>query len=226
MHHLYWIHLEEHTDPFTEGYIGVSTQPKVRFRQHTTDTAAGAGSQVVRRIAQEHGVDVLRHTNLASFTTREEARIEERNYRPKTNIGWNIWVGGGVSPDCTGRVDSIETRLQRAQSNIRTKSTRSYVCPFKGKTDHHDAETRALIGSYHKGKTISEAHRKSASEKMSREKSPVAKSIDLLNIETQELHKFLCLKSASEELSINYSALRSAFRQGQEVVYRKWKILY
>lgn len=226
MHHLYWIHLEDHTDPFTEGYIGVSTQPKVRFRQHTSDTATGAGSQIVRQVANELGITALRHTALASFTSREEARTEERNYRPKTNIGWNIWVGGGVSPDCTGRVDTEDTKRKRVATATRTRSTRSYVSPYKGATDRHDAETRALIGSYHKGKTISKAHRKSASEKNSKEKSPLAKSIDLLNLETQVTHKFLCLKSASEELGINYSALRSAFRQGQEVVYRKWKILY
>ena len=226
MHYLYWVHLEEHNDPFQEGYIGVSTNPKIRFRQHTTDTAIGAGSKVLRQKAIEHGVNALRHTILATFSDRDTARLAEKTYRPKTNIGWNLWVGGGVTPDCTGRSDSPETKQLRIDSATRTRSTRTYVSPYKGMTDRYGAETRALIGSYHKGKVISEAHRKSASEKMSREKSPKAVPVALINTETGANHSYLCVRSASEELGINYSALRSAMRNRQDTVYRVWKILY
>ena len=32
---VYWLHLPEHKDPFTEGYVGVSCNPKTRMRVHT-----------------------------------------------------------------------------------------------------------------------------------------------------------------------------------------------
>lgn len=225
MHYLYWIHLENHSDPFTEGYIEISTQPKIRFRQHTTDTAPRGGSTVLRQIAAEIGAENLRHTLLTSFPTEEEAQIEERRYRPKSNIGWNIQPGGGVTPDCSGRQDSPETKMKRAASIRKTKSSRSYISPFKGMTDRHSPETRALIGSYHKGKTISEAHRKSASAKLSGDKNPNAVSVDLQDLETHQIYNFKCLKTASDELGINYSTLRSAIRCKQEIVSKKWKIL-
>lgn len=226
MYYLYWIHLEEHTDPFSEGYVGVSTQPEVRFRQHSTDLTVGSGSQVLRQIVAELGKECLQHTILASYEDQLEARQAEQHYRPKTNIGWNIWVGGGVSPDCTGREMSEETRAKIAESNRLTKSTRSYESPFKGMNDRHSDETKALIGSYHKGKTISEAHRNSARKKLSRERSPRARPVTLRNMETGSTHSYKCVKSASEELGINYQTLRSAIRMKQDVVAKIWKILW
>lgn len=226
MHHLYWVHLSEHSDPFTEGYIGISTQPQIRFRQHTTDIAKRSGSRILRQYVDENGIDDLHHTILSSFNSKEEARNEEKRYRPKTNIGWNIWVGGGVSPDCTGRIDSEETKKQRTESIIKTKSSRSYTSPFKGQTNRHNQETRNLIGSYHKGKSISQEHRKAISEKLSGRKSPKAKPINIKDIETNKVYNFECVLEASKEMRINYSALRSAFRNKQQIIYRKWEILY
>lgn len=226
MHYLYWIHLVEHTDPYSQGYIGISVQPEIRFRQHTTDLALGAGSQILRQIVAEYGKDCLQHKVLASYENQNEARQAEHQYRPKTNIGWNIWVGGGVSPNCTGRVMSDETRSKIGESNRQTKSTRSYESPFKGMTNRYSDETKALIGSYHKGKTISETHKKSITEKMSREKHPKSVSVSLKNLETGLTYDFKCLKSASEELGINYQTLRSAMRMKQEIVSKIWKILW
>ena len=31
---IYWIHYPDHTNPYTEGYIGVSVDPAKRFKQH------------------------------------------------------------------------------------------------------------------------------------------------------------------------------------------------
>lgn len=225
MHYLYWIHLEEHTDPFTEGYIGISRQPEIRFRQHTTDTADKAGSQILRQIVRERDSDCLKHTILETLSNQEDARQQERFYRPKPNIGWNLMMGGGVSPDCTNRQLSDETRQKIGSSNRKTKSTRSYVSPFKDVTGRYSEEVRALIGSYHRGKTISEAHRQSAREKNSREKSVRARSVTLRNLETGFEKTFRCVRSASEELDINYSTLRSAMRQNQEIVAKIWKII-
>lgn len=226
MHYLYWIHFETHTDPFNEGYIGISSQPSIRFRQHTTNLTTRAGSKILKRIVSEFGADSLRHTILGSYNNREDARIEERRYRPETVIGWNILVGGGVNPDCTGRQLSNETKLKISLGNVRTKSSRSYVSPFKGMTNRHSAEARRLIGLHHLGKTISESHKKSASEKNRRENSIHARSIRMRNKETNQTEEFGCIRSASEKLGINYSALRSAIRNNQDTVYRKWEILY
>ena len=99
MYYVYWIHLEEHDSPMTQGYIGISNQPEKRLRAHLTDTAP-VGSKVIREMQD---TSKLVHTILSSVETLAEARETERHYRPLPNIGWNVKRGGGVTPDCTGR---------------------------------------------------------------------------------------------------------------------------
>lgn len=89
--YLYWIHYPEHTDPFTEGYVGISCKPKVRFNYHSNENCSD-NSILFRAICKG-----AKQTILAEFTTNEEALQEEIRYRPSEKIGWNI-IAGGISP--------------------------------------------------------------------------------------------------------------------------------
>lgn len=212
MIYVYWIHLENHIDPSSEGYIGISKQPIQRYRTHLNYKRAF--SRGVRAAIEKYGKENIKHSLLFEFIDLIDARNKEFELRPNQNIGWNIAKGGGVTPDVTGRVHSQETRDKISVSNIVTKANRGYIpSQFKGQTDRHSDETKKLIGSYHKGKTISDAHKKAITEKISGGKHPVACSIRLYHVDNPgNILEFDCIKTASDRTGINYSTLRSAHR--------------
>ena len=223
MYYIYWIHHPDHTDPYTEGYIGLSNQPDKRFKAHTTDTA-NVGSKYLREMSDSDKA-LLSHTILAECSSLEQARKLELKYRPLPNIGWNIKRGGGVSPDCTGRVQSDQTKKDIARKNIKTKSTRTYVSPFKGVTNRHSDATKALIGSYHKGKTISEEHKQAITEKLSGANNTKSLPITITDTVTGITKDYVNIREASEQLGITYSTLRAAVRKNQKLVLRRFEIV-
>ena len=225
MYTLYWIHSIQHTDPFTEGYIGISNQPHKRFRAHTTDTAL-VGSKLVREYINQNGITSVAHTYLKQGLSLELAKKEEKLYRPKGKIGWNIVQGGGTTPDCSNRVLDQATKDKISEGNKQTRNQRTYISMFKGMTNRHSDEQKKLIGSYHKGKIISDAHKKAITEKLSGSNSPVSKSIELIDTLLNTTHSFDCIKTASIELNINYSALRSALQNNGRLIYKRWKVCY
>ena len=90
---VYWIHHPDHTDMFSQGYIGVSKNAQKRFKQHLEKKH---NPHLVNAI-HKYGWDNL---------VKEQILIAEEDYcydiegklRPTINIGWNIAVGGGVPP--------------------------------------------------------------------------------------------------------------------------------
>ena len=93
--YLYWIRHPEHTDPNLEGYIGITQNPKSRFRSHKT---SGENTYLQRNIAKGATMEILKE-----FSTREEALSEEFKYRPERSIGWNLMEGGGNPPILRGK---------------------------------------------------------------------------------------------------------------------------
>jgi hypothetical protein len=79
IHSVYWLHLPEHTDPFTQGYVGI-TYRKNRQKEHRDN----------RRFPAGHIFTVL-----AENLTRFEAAKLEWEHRKQRHIGWNTKTGGG-----------------------------------------------------------------------------------------------------------------------------------
>lgn len=81
---LYWIHRIGETDPYTQGYIGITANLSVRMYSHKqSKTNAG-------KILLDGGyVSVLHERD-----TRDAICSLEYRYRPKPNIADNIAVGG------------------------------------------------------------------------------------------------------------------------------------
>lgn len=224
MYYLYWIHDTQFTDPLTEGYIGISNQPKARFKAHTTNTAS-VGSSKVREHVDINGINSVKHSILSQHTDLESARKVEKAYRPKPNIGWNIAVGGGVTPDCTGRILDEETKAKIRKKNIKTKATRTYTNKYKGTTGRYTDAQRKHIGSFHIGQTISKEHRQAISDKNSRGNHPSARAVTIKDTLDNSVHEFDNLKTAAETLGIKYPTLKSAVRKNQELVYKRWMIM-
>ena len=211
-YNVYWYHLIAETNKLTDGYIGVTSNLHVRHRTHLYYSNGYAPR--LREAFLEYGEKAI--VKEIIFTgTKEEALALERELRPSFGIGWNMSAGGGNTPDCTGIVHTKESRLQRSISVRAAMKGKSYPSVFKGRTDRHTVEQKAHIGSFHKGKSITNAHKKCISEKLSGGKSPVAKSITLYHKSNPTVPRtFDCIKTASTELGIGYSALRSLWRSG------------
>ena len=76
---LYWIRLSEHTDIFTQGYVGVAADFKKRLRSHK-HTFKAIWDQIIAQ-------PIL-------ISTTEYCFSIEKKLRPYRKIGWNKAIGG------------------------------------------------------------------------------------------------------------------------------------
>jgi predicted GIY-YIG superfamily endonuclease len=87
--YIYWIHYPEHTDPMTEGYIGVSKHPQRRYDYHSSEKYNN-NQHLYRAMLKGCVLSVLE-----TFEDNAEAYLREETYRPTGHIGFNIIPGGG-----------------------------------------------------------------------------------------------------------------------------------
>lgn len=92
---VYWIREKDHTDIYSEGYVGITKKPlEERVREHKKNKRTSVVSYKLRNkecvFSVVHSVDSL-----------EEALKLEAYYRPTKAIGWNLQKGGelGVESD-------------------------------------------------------------------------------------------------------------------------------
>lgn len=209
-HYVYWYHLEEHSDPYTQGYVGVTCDLHVRHNAHKNGHAGG--SRILNSAFKKYGEEQI-HKTILHETSKEQAYVLEQKYRPSEEIGWNIAMGGGLPPDTTGRIDPPEVCRKRAESVRKAKAGKFYPSVFKGMTNRHSEEQRKRIGDFHRGKIISDAHKRAISEKMIGGDSPKAKTIHLVHKdEPTDIHTFPCVKVAADTLGLNYNTLRSQYQ--------------
>lgn len=93
MSSLYWIRHADHTDIFSQGYVGVSSNVERRIRHHRTKPQnLHLGSAI-----NKYGWDGL-VKEVVIIAADGYCLAMESKLRPKENIGWNIVVGGGKPP--------------------------------------------------------------------------------------------------------------------------------
>ena len=85
---VYWIHLPFHTDPLTEGYIGITNNFERRREEHFLKSTRFPPGSVM---------DLLEECD------RETARAKEFEMRPRWHIGWNGAPGGMIGGAKPGR---------------------------------------------------------------------------------------------------------------------------
>lgn len=96
-HCVYWIHKEEHTDMFCEGYVGVSCDVERRLQEHLNYSQ----NPHLKRAIEKYGWDNLVKTVLV-IAEKDYCLSVERKLRPEDKIGWNIVAGGGAPPVIRG----------------------------------------------------------------------------------------------------------------------------
>lgn len=90
---VYWIHHPEHTDMFTQGYIGVTK----RFERRIWEHLVLSGNRYLKNAIKKYGWDNL---------IKEKVIISDEDYclsielqlRSTDKIGWNLVKGGGMPP--------------------------------------------------------------------------------------------------------------------------------
>ena len=129
---VYWIHRPDHTDMFTEGYIGfTSLSPQVRFCAHKRVARYGQRkNSPVYNAIRKHGEKLI--YKVLVIGEKEYCLDLERKLRPKNFIGWNMGIGGdapafGVKPSDENR-EKMRQRMtgkklsQESIEKIRQKS--------------------------------------------------------------------------------------------------------
>lgn len=92
---VYWIHLPEHTDITSEGYVGFTSRTvENRLKHHKTDSNRDKCKNLPIYNAMRKYGDLLIVDTLVEGST-EYCLMIENKLRPKPKTGWNINIGGG-----------------------------------------------------------------------------------------------------------------------------------
>jgi len=92
-HSVYWIHHSDHTDMFSQGYVGVSVNTKNRWRVHKKS----ATNPHLKNAVKKYGWDNL-IKEIILFADKAYCFEIEKKLRSNDNIGWNLATGGGCPP--------------------------------------------------------------------------------------------------------------------------------
>lgn len=90
---VYWIYTSEQNDIFTEGYVGISTTPDVRFKQHLSNARTDSHHKYPREFKEAllSGECVFR---IILYGGIQYCLEIERKLRPYLYVGWNRAMGG------------------------------------------------------------------------------------------------------------------------------------
>jgi predicted GIY-YIG superfamily endonuclease len=90
---VYWIHNPEHTDMFTQGYIGITKNIKKRWSDHAKRTANNHLLHAIKKYGWDSLVKEVVLVADEAYCLMVEAKL-----RAEDKIGWNIIKGGGKPP--------------------------------------------------------------------------------------------------------------------------------
>ncbi len=108
---VYWIHLDSHTDIFTEGYVGISTRLVTdRFKEHL---ALSCKDKTILNKALLKYRDVVKIKVLIEGSENYCLTVENK-LRPTDRIGWNTVSGGGKPPAFTGHTEEAKAKIGAA----------------------------------------------------------------------------------------------------------------
>jgi hypothetical protein len=156
MAQVYWIHLPEHTDITTQGYIGVSTNAIQRMQTHFQLLEQNRHENIHLSRAYIKYDKFIKDILLEA--EESYCYVIENHLRPNYDIGWNIAPGGDKPPPAKkGRGKGRKISEEHRQKIIKT----TYFNIFN-KTQ----ERKILTSKTMKGRPKSEKQKRKQSEKM------------------------------------------------------------
>lgn len=151
-----------------EGYVGISRNPKERWRKHSRKNSKSIVSGKINKYK-----DDIRYTILAVFDTEDEARWLEYCLRPQKYIGWNIAVGGAKCP-----MDGIKNHSKETRKKMSKSHTGLSWSEERWKNFHTKPRKTWKLSKEHierlKGRNLGI-------------KSPLARPVNLYNFDTDEI---------------------------------------
>lgn len=141
--YLYWIYLPDHSDPITQGYIGIAENFDQRMFAHKSCAKTGKNDTLYKAV-RKHGWDNLKKEVLV-IANEEYCKDLEQKMRPKARIGWNIAIGG-----CGGGAHLKGIKQSEEHLTNRRKALIGRVPGFDGKI--HSEESKNKIRLAHLGK--------------------------------------------------------------------------
>ena len=90
---VYWIRHQDHTDIFSQGYVGISNNFETRLRNHKCKPT----NIHMKNVINKHGWDTLIKEKVL-IANQDYCVMIEKQLRPNDFIGWNQTSGGGIPP--------------------------------------------------------------------------------------------------------------------------------
>lgn len=135
--YLYWIHLPEHCDVMSQGYVGITHDFEQRMFAHKSCAKTGEEATLYRAI-RKHGWDCLIKEILV-IADEAYCKDLEKKFRPTARIAWNIAVGGdGGGAHLRGVKQSAQHLANRKQALL------GRVSGFKGKKHTEEAHQKTM----------------------------------------------------------------------------------
>lgn len=163
---VYWIHLPEHTDPKSQGYIGHTTGTvEKRYKRGHLSSARRGSNLKVHNAIRKYG-DKLIVTTLLEDTV-EFCQLVEWGYRDKSDTGWNHSIGGEASRKGSKTSDETKQKLSKiGKGRKHSAETRANMKAAQSKRIWTDADRDRIrqISLSRKGVRLSEDHKRKLSE--------------------------------------------------------------
>lgn len=159
---VYWIHHKDHTDIFTQGYVGITDRTvEKRYSEHKQYAFAQKKNMPLYNAMRKYGDDIVIDTIV--IAELEYVAEVEKKLRSEQYIGWNLAIGGDTP------YRHVFTDEDRARCSERLRH-RKISDSFRRKTSERmkntvkSAEWNKKIGDTLRGRKLPEEHRKAISE--------------------------------------------------------------
>jgi len=135
-YYVYWIHNEAHSDIFTEGYIGITNNPKRRYDAHKYKK---------QNPILENAFNKYKNLTMTILVVglKEYCKNLEIKLRPHKEIGWNISPGGGMPPSRKGKSNPHTEESKQKLKDSWTKRKENGFVSRQGY--RHSEETKLKI---------------------------------------------------------------------------------
>lgn len=183
---VYWIHLAEHTNIKTQGYVGITTESVQKRYKRGHMSSARTGSKLhVHAAIRKYGEKIIVTTVLEDDI--EFCQLVEWGYRPSPDIGWNHGIGGD-SPR-VGSTTSEETKAKLSLAGKGRKIIGAALANMREAAKNRiwtdaDRERMAAVSKARRGIKLTPEHRKKLSESSNRD----SKFSDVAKQKAREFH--------------------------------------
>lgn len=147
---VYWIHHTEHTDMFTQGYIGITKNFKQRMRFHKMLKCNAYFSNAIKKYGWDNLVKKVMLVSDKDYCIDIETKLRSQN-----SIGWNLVKGGGLPPINTRKGYKMSMPVWNKGKAWSEEQKKQISIGVKKLWENH--EYRQHMSNAHKGKP---SHRK------------------------------------------------------------------